>query len=261
MKKRYFIELSFMGSRYHGWQIQTNALTLQQVIEEALSNLLKENISITGAGRTDTGVHASYFVAHFDSESLSDASGLKKKLNRYLHRDILVYNISGTNPDAHARYDAVSRTYKYVILRKRHPFLNAHAHFFHGHLDLDAMRKATSMIMNTSDFSSFAKLHSDNKTNVCKIYKAEWVEVDNFLVFIIEADRFLRNMVRALTGTIMDVGKEKISPDDFHMIIESRNNQRASASAPATGLYLFDISYPGCFRLNNPVKNNFLPFL
>lgn len=261
MKKRYFIELSFMGSSFHGWQIQPNAITLQQVIEEALSNLLREKISVTGAGRTDTGVHASYYVAHFDSANISDTVWLLNKLNRYLHNDIKVYNIIETQSDAHARYDASSRTYKYLILRKKQPFLNEHAHYLHSHLNLDALQMATGMVADTRNFSSFAKLHSDNKTNICKIYRAEWKELNDFLIFIIEADRFLRNMVRALTGTLLDVGKEKISLKDFNKIIESHNNQKASASAPAKGLYLFDINYPEKFGLNNPVKDNFLPFL
>ncbi len=261
MKKRYFIELAFMGSRYHGWQIQPNALTLQQVIEEALSNLLKERISVTGAGRTDTGVHASYLVAHFDSANLTDTGWLMNKLNRYLHNDIKLYNVLETSSDAHARYDATSRTYKYLVLRKKQPFLNDLAHYLHSPLNLDALHIATAMVRDTRDFSSFAKLHSDNKTNICKVYKAEWKEMNDFLIFTIKADRFLRNMVRALTGTLLDVGKEKISIEDLNNIIESRNNQNASASAPAKGLYLFDINYPEKFGLNNPVKNNFLPFL
>ncbi len=250
-----------MGSRYHGWQIQPNALTLQEVLEEALSRLLDETIKITGAGRTDSGVHASYFVAHFDAQGLYDTAGLVEKLNRYLHNDILIYNILDTEPEAHARYDATSRTYKYLIIRNKHPFLNDHAYHYHGDLNMEALETATSGLRDISDFSSFAKLHSDNKTNICKIYAAEWQERDNFLSFTLKADRFLRNMVRALTGTLLDVGKGKITVEDFYHIVESKNNQKASASAPAKGLYLFDISYPKSFGLNNPVKRNYLPFI
>ncbi len=261
MTKRYFIELAFSGSRFHGWQIQPDAISVQQYLEESLSTILRETIHLTGAGRTDAGVHASYFVAHFDSGNISKSSSLLEKLNLYLSKDLSVLGIREASPLSHARYDAISRTYKYIISRKKQAFLDPLGFPYYGKLNMEAMEIATVMIQKTNDFTSFAKLHSDNKTNICKIFKAGWEEKNGFLVFTIQADRFLRNMIRALTGTLLDVGKEKINPEEFREIILSLNNQNASASAPAKGLYLCDIEYPESFGLTNPGKENLLPFI
>lgn len=259
--KRYFIEFAFRGTEFHGWQVQPNAVTVQEVMEKVISDILRTTISLTGAGRTDTGVHASYYVAHFDCDIPLKPEKLSFKLNGYLNKDITILRILEAPPEAHARFDAISRTYKYLVLLKKHSFLYPYALLFQKDLDLERMNEASGIIRQTEDFSSFAKLHSDNKTNICSISRAFWEEKEDTLVFTITADRFLRNMVRSLTGTILDVGKKKISLDEFRDIIKSRDNQKASASAPAQGLFLWDIEYPGHYGLVNPGKENFLPFL
>lgn len=259
--KRYFIEFAFRGMEFHGWQVQPNAVTVQEVMEKAISDILRTTISLTGAGRTDTGVHASYFVAHFDCDIPFKPDKLSFKLNGYLGKDITIFRILEAPPEAHARFDAISRSYKYLVLRKKHSFLHEYSFLYQREPDLGRMNEAADIIKRTEDFSSFAKLHSDNKTNICTISKALWEEKDNYLVFTITADRFLRNMVRSISATILDVGKKKITLDEFRDIIHSRNNQMASASAPAQGLFLWDIEYPGHYGLVNPGKENFLPFL
>jgi len=260
MSKRFFIEFSFRGTNYHGWQIQPNALSLQEIMEKSLSDLLREGIKLTGAGRTDTGVHASYFVAHFDTMELADPDQLVRKLNRYLDNHISVFRIIEADADAHARFSALNRTYKYVIFRKKQPFLDDLGYLYQGKLDIDRMNEASEIIKQTEDFSSFAKMHSNNKTNRCRIIDSYWEEKEKNLVFTIRADRFLRNMVRSITGTILDVGKAKLDLSEFRKIITSGVNQKASASAPAKGLYLSDIEYPEEYNLQNPAKNSFLPF-
>lgn len=258
---RYFIEIAFRGTHFHGWQIQPNAFSIQKAMEEALSMLLKETIRVTGAGRTDTGVHASYFVAHFDSSEILNTEQLAGKLNILLEKDISVFKIRPMPTGAHARFDALSRCYKYIIIRYKHPFLKDLGYYYHGILNIEAMNQASAILKETRDFTSFAKLHSDNKTNICKISRSDWVEKEGFLIYTIRGDRFLRNMVRSVTGTLLDVGKGKINLEEFKQIIESRDNQKASASAPAKGLYLSDISYPASWSMHNPAKNKLIPFI
>lgn len=259
--KRYFIEFSYCGSGFHGWQTQSNAITVQQTMEEGLRYLLRSEITLTGAGRTDTGVHASYFVAHFDCEEIKNPGSLVNRLNRYFKSSITIFRVSEINPEAHARFNALQRTYKYLILREKHSFLSEYSMYFTGRLDLELMRDTSSLLSGIDDFSSFAKLHSNNKTNLCNIFNAGWSGENGFLVFTITADRFLRNMVRSLTATILDVGKLRISPEEFKEIVKSRDNRQASASVPAKGLFLWDIRYPDEYNMVNPVLGRSLPFL
>lgn len=242
---RYFIFLQYNGSGYHGWQMQPNAITVQQVLEEKLSVLLREKIETTGAGRTDTGVHAREFAAHFDtSRPISQVNHFLYKINCLLPYDISVQQLKQVQKDAHARFDAISRTYEYHITQSKDPFLTEYACFFPWKLNLDRMNEASEKLFEYTDFTSFSKLHTDVKTNNCKIMEAGWTRDNHKLVFTITADRFLRNMVRAIVGTMLEVGKEKISTDDFCQILEKKNRSFAGMSVPAHGLYLTKIKYP-----------------
>lgn len=243
---RYFIFIAYKGTSYHGWQIQPESVTVQKVLDNALSVVLNENISTVGAGRTDTGVHATHFCAHFDSVSgvLSDMKNLIFRLNRYLPDDISVKSIRKVVSDANARYSAISRTYKYFISSIKDPFFNNSSWHLHGNIDLDVMNDACRLLMDQSDFTSFSKLHSGAKTNICKIYEAFWLKDSDRLIFTIKADRFLRNMVRAIVGTMIEVGSAKKTISEFEQIILARDRCRAGKSAPAKGLFLTDIEYP-----------------
>lgn len=244
---RYFIEISYLGKNYCGWQIQSNANTIQAELNRALSLILREEIITLGAGRTDTGVHASYFVAHFDSKqeiSLSGSKDLIYKLNEVLPDDIAAANIFGVKPDAHARFSALSRTYRYYISQKKNPFTKDTSWCFKLDLDVDLMQKASSILLNYTDFTSFSKVGSNVKTNDCRVTLAEWQVERGNLIFTIQADRFLRNMVRAIVGTLVDVGRGKVSLDDFIGIIERKERGLAGTSAPAAGLFLTGIEYP-----------------
>jgi len=245
-KTRYFIFISYKGTSYHGWQIQPSSVTVQQVLEEALSVVLNEKITTIGAGRTDTGVHATFFCAHFESISpdLLEIWNLVFRLNQYLPADISVSSIKKVVPDANARYSAISRTYKYYISRIKDPFFDNSSWYIHGNIDVAGMNQACEILFKHSDFTSFSKLHSGAKSNICKIYSAAWEQSDNRLIFTIKADRFLRNMVRAIVGTMIDVGFRKISLHDFEEIILMKDRCRAGKSAPAQGLFLVDIEYP-----------------
>jgi tRNA pseudouridine38-40 synthase len=246
VKTRYFIFISYKGTSYHGWQIQPNSVTVQKILEDALSVVLGEKISSVGAGRTDTGVHAMVFCAHFDSISsdLSTKANLIFKLNRFLPEDISVNSIRKVLPDANARYSAISRTYKYFISRLKDPFSENSGWFLHGNINTDSMNEACRLLLNNSDFTSFSKLHSGAKTNICKIYSAVWEETNSRLVFTIKADRFLRNMVRAIVGTMVEIGFGKMNLKEFEEIIYAKDRCRAGKSAPAKGLFLADIEYP-----------------
>jgi tRNA pseudouridine38-40 synthase len=245
LKTRYFIFISYKGTSYHGWQIQPNSVTVQKVLDEALSVILSEKISTTGAGRTDTGVHAMFFNAHFDSifPDLSTRKNLVFRLNRFLPDDISVKTIKKVLPNANARFNAISRTYKYYISKIKDPFFDNSSWFLHGNIDIVVMNEACRLLLNHSDFTSFSRLHSKAKTNNCKIYGAKWEEEDNRLVFTIKADRFLRNMVRAIVGTMVELGFGKINYKEFEEIILAKDRCRAGKSAPAKGLFLSDIEY------------------
>lgn len=243
---RYFIFISYKGTSYHGWQLQPNSITVQKILDDALSVVLNEKISTTGAGRTDAGVHAMLFCAHFNSIStdLSTNTKLIFKLNSYLPKDISVNSISKVLPDANARFSAISRTYKYYISRMKDPFFDNSSWFLHGNPNFVAMNESCIELLKHSDFTSFSKLHTDTKTNICKIYSATWEEKDNRLVFTIKADRFLRNMVRAIVGTMVEIGLGKINIEEFEQIFLDKDRGRAGKSAPAQGLFLTDIEYP-----------------
>ena len=243
--QRYFLQLSYKGSRYFGWQRQPNEISVQEVLEKALSTVLREDIAVVGAGRTDTGVHASFYVLHFDvSNEIQEPEKLVYHLNRFLPGDIAVQNIKKVNNDFHARFSAASRTYKYFISTVKDPFNTETCYQFTVSIDVEKMNEAAKTLFEYTDFTSFAKLHTDVKTNNCKIFQAEWERNDNKMVFTIKADRFLRNMVRAIVGTLLEVGKGKITVDDFRSIIELKNRGAAGTSAPPQGLFLVDIEYP-----------------
>jgi len=245
---RYFVRLSFKGTRYHGWQVQPNAVTVQEVLERAFSILLGENTGITGAGRTDAGVHASFYICHLDlSKEIVDRDKLVYRLNRFLPEDISINGIWKVPADAHARFTAISRTYKYYINTEKDPFITGTSWYYNRKLNMEKMNSAACLLKKYSDFSSFSRLHSDVRTNLCRILFAEWIAVDDKLVFTIKADRFLRNMVRAIVGTMIDVGRGKISEEDFTKIIEAKDRCAAGVSAPAKGLFLADIEYPLSF--------------
>ncbi len=245
-KTRYFIFISYKGTSYHGWQIQPNSVTVQKILDEALSVILNEEILTIGAGRTDAGVHASFFCAHFDSSSpdLLSAANLIFRLNQFLPSDISVNSLKKVVPDANARYSAISRTYKYYISRKKDPFFENSSWFLHGRLNVESMNEACRMLFRYSDFTSFSRLHSGAKTNICKILEAGWEDSENRLVFTIKADRFLRNMVRAIVGTMVEIGFEKMDLKEFEDIILAKDRCKAGKSAPAKGLFLVDIEYP-----------------
>jgi tRNA pseudouridine38-40 synthase len=247
VKSRYFIFLSYKGTSYHGWQVQPNSVTIQKILDRALTTILEENISTTGAGRTDTGVHASVFCAHFDSSSteIDIRKNLIYKLNSFLPKDISVISIKKVDPEANARFSALSRTYRYIISRTKDPFSEDFSWYFHGNIDVAAMNSASKMLFNYTDFTSFSRLHTDVKTNNCRIIEASWEESGNQLIFTIKADRFLRNMVRAIVGTMIEVGVGKMSLAEFDEVIKAKDRGRAGKSAPAKGLFLSAIEYPG----------------
>ncbi len=243
---RYFIELSFNGKDFVGWQVQLNGIIVQEVLNKALSTIFRENVETVGCGRTDAGVHASYFVAHFDLNNglPIDINKAIYKLNRILPTSVAIYSITPVDATAHARFDAIERTYRYVITRKKNPFLVGHAFYYSLPLNIENMNIAAGLLLTLSDFTSFAKLHSDNKTNICKVVNAIWTEENDTLVFTITANRFLRNMVRAVVGTLMDIGLGKYGPEEILGIAKAGNRNIAGTSAPAEGLFLCDIVYP-----------------
>ncbi|MBS1532798.1 MAG: tRNA pseudouridine(38-40) synthase TruA [Bacteroidetes bacterium] len=259
-KQRYFIELSYDGSNYHGWQVQPNALTVQQLLDEALSTVLRQSIETTGCGRTDTGVHATQFYAHFDLKSivnseLSMDNPVKnihhspltidsRGLNAVLPKDIAIKRIIPVHHDAHARFDATQRSYEYHIHFEKDPFKVNRSWELRDKPDIALMNKAAAIMMEYTDFSCFSKSNTQTFTNNCKITKAEWVEQDGGLVFHISADRFLRNMVRAIVGTLIAIGRKEMGPAAIKQIIESKNRSKAGTSVPACGLYLTEVKYP-----------------
>ncbi len=243
---RYFLQLSYKGTNYHGWQIQPNAISVQEVMEDALSKILREKIAVVGAGRTDTGVHASFFILHFDvAKSIPENLDVVYKLNSFLPHDIAVQKIWKVSKELHARFSATSRTYHYCISRVKNPFETGISFKYLKPLNIEKMNEAAKILLKYEDFTSFSRLHTDVKTNNCKIMLAQWMEKEQQLVFVIKADRFLRNMVRAVVGTLLEVGKGKLSIGEFRDIIEKKDRGAAGASAPAEGLFLVGIEYPG----------------
>ena len=251
MSQRYFLQLSYKGTHYHGWQVQPNAISVQEVMEKALSTILREEIAVVGAGRTDTGVHASFFVLHFDSvKNNLGQTNLVHRLNRFLPPDIAVSNVFPVSSEAHARFSAVSRTYRYFISTEKNPFQIETSYQYTAPLDVEKMNKSSMVLFGYEDFTSFSRLHTDVKTNNCKIYQAEWMREGDQLVFTIKADRFLRNMVRAVVGTLLEVGCGKMNIDEFREVIEKKDRGAAGTSAPPQGLFLTHIEYPGKLKVS-----------
>lgn len=243
--RRYFIYLGYKGTDFCGWQVQPNGVTVQQSIEEALATLLREPVPIVGAGRTDAGVHARLMVAHFDwHEPIGDLAFLTEKLNRLLPKEIAIYRIVSVVPEAHARFDATSRTYKYYITTRKDPFNYELVYKIPGRLDFDTMNEACEVLFEYIDFTSFSKLHTDAKTNNCRIMRAGWELEKDVWVFTIQADRFLRNMVRAIVGTLLEVGRGKLTVDGFRKVIETKDRCAAGTSVPGHALFLVDVTYP-----------------
>lgn len=242
---RYFIYLSYDGSNYHGWQVQPNAPTVQEKLESALSLLMRTPISVTGAGRTDTGVNASTMVAHADFSEEIDCKQIAYRLNKILPPDIAIHYIRRVKDSAHARFDATSRRYRYYVSTAKNPFNRRYTCRLTGEIDFDAMNEAAAVLPEYTDFTSFSKLHTDTKTNNCKIVYARWsrLSADEW-VFEIEADRFLRNMVRAIVGTLLMIGRGKIGKEQIREIIEKKLRSEAGDSAPAQALFLEEVKYP-----------------
>lgn len=241
---RYFIEIAYNGTKYFGWQIQPNAITVQEVLERAMSNLLRKEIKLAAAGRTDAGVHAKQLFAHFDFEEILDLSHLVFRLNSFLPKDIAVKNIVLVIADAHARFHASKREYEYVISLIKDPFSEGFTYFLHQKPNIEAMNQAAETLLSYQDFQCFSRTNTDVKTYYCTVEKAYWKVENDRLIFTITANRFLRNMVRAIVGTLLDVGYAKTSLEEFHAIIASKNRVNAGSSAPANGLYLTKVSYP-----------------
>lgn len=241
---RYFIELQYDGAAYFGWQRQPDAVTVEGTIEDKLSMLLRVPTEIVGAGRTDTGVNASFYTAHFDYDKEIDCAQLRYKLNKVLPADIAIIRIYEVEPTLHARFDAKLREYTYFLTPHKSPFRRYSAWHFTADIDVERMNEAAKKLLEYEDFTSFAKLNSNNKTNICHVNHAEWVvESDGTLRFTIRADRFLRNMVRAIVGTLVDVGRGKYTVEEFEDIILSKDLSRCSAGAPACGLFLSNVKY------------------
>jgi tRNA pseudouridine38-40 synthase len=262
-KQRYFIELAYDGTNYHGWQVQPNAVTVQQLLDEALSTVLREPIETVGCGRTDTGVHATQFFAHFDGRSIVDSpwsmaepgktmdhglsttdSKAVNSLNAVLPKDIAIKKIIPVHPDAHARFDATVRSYEYHIHFEKDPFRLKRSWEMRDKPDIALMNKAAAIMLEYTDFSCFSKSNTQTFTNNCRISRAEWVESDRGIVFHISADRFLRNMVRAIVGTLLPIGRKEMEPEAIRQIIDSKNRGNAGTSVPACGLYLTEVKYP-----------------
>lgn len=243
---RYFIYLAYDGTNYHGWQIQPNGDSVQETLTRGLKTFLRDDtLEVTGAGRTDAGVHARLMVAHFDFGRLLDVEAVTDKLNRILPPDISVYRVRQVRPEAHARFDATYRTYKYYITTRKDPFNRAYSWRIFQPLDFEKMNEAARTLFDYIDFTSFSKLHTDVKTNNCKIMQAYWDQTgSDEWVFTIQADRFLRNMVRAVVGTLVEVGRGKLSVEGFRRVIEEKNRCSAGTSVPGNALFLVDIGYP-----------------
>ena len=240
---RYFVTFSYDGGRYHGWQIQPNGVSVQEKLQEALSTLLREEITVTGAGRTDTGVHAKMMVAHFDADEI-DCEQLTYKLNRLLPQDIAVQKVERVSEEMHARFSAKCRTYHYYIHTRKEPFLRTYSCEMHYALDFAKMNEAAQRLLDYEDFGAFCKSGADVKTTLCKVTKAEWIQTSpTTWYFEITANRFLRNMVRAVVGTLIDVGRGRLSVDEFCKVIEGKTRTEAGESMPGHALFLEKIEY------------------
>ena len=243
--QRYFIYLSYDGTAYHGWQVQPNGISVQEEMQKALSTLLRQDIEIVGAGRTDAGVHARVMVAHFDFEQALDVVQLAYKLNRILPKDISVSKVMAVSTDMHARFSAVKRTYHYYIHLHKDPFHRFYSCELHYELDFGLMNEAAAYLLECSDFAAFCKVHTDVKTTICKVTEARWIDDGGGCWhFVISADRFLRNMVRAVVGTLIDVGRHRLTLEQFKAVVEGKNRSNAGESMPGNALFLEDVKYP-----------------
>lgn len=242
---RYLLQLSYLGTHYHGWQKQLDRVSVQSQVNHALQTALQESVDVVGAGRTDTGVHASGYVAHFDSaQKIIDSKKIIYKLNSILPPDIAVHDFKKVSDDFHARFDAISRTYEYSIVQFKDPFSVGRSYFIKNELDVEKMQEASQLLYNHKNFKSFSKVKTDVYTFDCEIKKAIWHQDGEHLIFEITANRFLRNMVRAIVGTLIEVGLHKISVEEFNQIILSQNRSKAGKSVPAHALVLKNIEYP-----------------
>ncbi|MDO9275285.1 MAG: tRNA pseudouridine(38-40) synthase TruA [Lutibacter sp.] len=242
---RYFIKLAYKGTNYHGWQVQPNAMTIQGLLTKSFSTIFRTPLEFVGAGRTDTGVHAEEFYAHVDIENEFKAEEIIYKVNALLPKDIVVYDIFKTAENAHARFDAISRSYEYRIFLGKNPFFTETAwQFISTKLAVEKMNEAANILKTHNNFKCFSRSNTDVRTYNCTIMKAEWKLTNQLLVFHITADRFLRNMVRAIVGTLIEIGKGKMTLQEFKEIIESENRSNAGPSAPAQGLFLTNVTYP-----------------
>ncbi len=241
---RYFLELSYNGTPYHGWQRQPNAITVQEVLEDSLSTLLRIKTEIAGAGRTDTGVHAKQIMAHFDHDHELETDQLRYKLNAILPAEISIQRVAIVKDEAHARFDAISRSYEYHVALEKDPFAIKSSYYLKKSLDVDLMNEAAKLLLNYTNFKCFSKSKTDVKTYNCTITEAHWISNEGGLVFKISANRFLRNMVRAIVGTLLEIGEHKLKKEDLIRIIKSEDRSQAGYSVPAHGLYLVNILYP-----------------
>jgi len=246
---RYFLEISYNGSTFHGWQIQPNAITVQETIEDALKTLLKEEIKIVGAGRTDTGVHARHMCAHFDYKKDFGLVELKNNLNSFLNKEIYINDIYRVEDETHARFSAISREYEYYISLKKNVFNYKTTHLIQQDLNIEKMKQALLIIKDYEDFEAFSKSNTDVKTYLCNIMSCSLVKKENIIIFKIKANRFLRNMVRAIMGTILEIGLEKISLEELRTILKSKDRSKAGPSMPAHALFLTKVEYPSNIKL------------
>lgn len=241
---RYFIELSYNGKNFHGWQIQPNAISVQEVLEKSLSILLQQTIAVVGAGRTDAGVHASQIFAHFDIDAVQDEAQLKYRLNAILSKDIAIINVFRVDDEAHARFNATSRSYEYKIVTQKDPFLFEFTHLVKQPLSIEKMNEAANILLEYTDFQCFSKVKTDVHTYNCTVTEAVFKQEGDCLIFYISANRFLRNMVRAIVGTLLEIGLGKLEVAEMHGIIASKHRSNAGTSVPAQALYLTEVVYP-----------------
>jgi len=241
---RYFFQISYLGTHYHGWQSQNNAVGIQEIVEKVMSTILREKITITGSGRTDTGVHCVKQYFHCDIEKEFSNEKLMIQLNSYLPKDIAIHNIQKVKPEASARYDAFERTYEYHVTRVKDPIRTGLSFCYFKELDLPTMNKAAALLVGTHDFECFSKVKTDVNHFICELKEAHWNQKKDLLVFTVTANRFLRGMVRAIVGTLLDVGTGKISIKEFQEIIKSKDRKKAGMNVPPEGLYLMDVKYP-----------------
>ena len=247
---RYFLDIAYNGTAYHGWQIQDNAHTVQAELEKCLSTVLRQKTEIMGSGRTDTGVHARQQIVHLEMEEPADRRKLIHKLNGFLPKDISVAGMRQVGGEAHARFDAEERSYEYHIHQRKSPFLENLSYYYPKALDIDRMNEAAQKLIGEQDFESFSKVKTEVNTFICTIKEARWEKQNDSLVFHVTANRFLRGMVRALVGTLLDAGLGKLKATDFVSIIESRDRRKAGRAVPAHGLYLTRVVYPDSVYLD-----------